>query len=361
LYHPKTNRMKHLFLFVLALCLTQVSYSQNEYNSSWDSDFSQFNYLPIPYTPTLNVNKITFEEIDINKNKVKKHVKYYNNKRKVVSYLLINDKNDTLVLGIQEYTAEGKIKSGQKFKKNVLVASSKSDYDDNGRITKWMKTKGNRKVVACNTWKWNEKGYMTESVLYKRDTTKIKYRWVYDYTDDKRSMSTLYDNKGKVVKIWSYQCNQEGEKLEKKEKVTQICKWNKIDDKYLIKTWRSFDEKGKIKKDVYKYNATDSTIIEHRTYNEKDSLIYICTYNNSWEKPLTVTSFDKKGNKSYEQATTYENNRKVSYSFFLSKKKGMKKVMKVDYSYDNQGMLAEERYFDSKGIHYKTIKLTYEL
>lgn len=353
--------MKHLFLFVLALCLTKLLYSQNEYNSSWDSDFNQINYSPIPYTPTLNVNKITFDEIDIKKNKVKKHVKYYNSKRKVVSCFIINEKNDTLLLGIQDYTAEGKIKSGQKFKKNVMIVSSITDYDDKGRMTKWVKTKGNRKIVACNTWKWNEKGFMTESVSYRRDTTKIKHKWVYDYTDDKRSMSTLYNGKGKVVKIWSYQCNQEGEKLEKKENVTQICKWNKTDDKYLIKTWRSFDEKGKIKKDVYKYNSTDSSIVEHRIYNEKDTLVFLATYDNSWEKPLTVASYDKKGKKSYEQTTTYQNNKKVSYSFALSRKKGMKKVMSINYVYDNQGMLAEERFIDSEGKHYKTVKLTYEL
>ncbi len=173
-------------------------------------------------------------------------------------------------------------------------------------------------------------------------------------------MSTLYNGKGKVLKIWSYQCNQEGEKLEKKENVTQICRWNKIDEKYLVKTWRSFDEKGKIKKDVYKYNANDSSIVEHRMFNENDSLIYICSYNSSWSLPLTVTSYDKKGKKSYEQISTYNNNKKSSYAFYLSKKSGMKLTMKIEYIYNDKDLLTEIRYIDSKGKHYKTIRLTYE-
>ncbi len=167
--HPhcitKKNRMKNLCLFVLAICLTEVSYSQSEYNNYWDSDFNQINYSPIQLTPTQNVSKITFEEINLKKNKIKKHIKYYNNNGKVVNYLFVNEKNDTLVQGIQEYTATGEVKSGKMFKKKVLMAYLNKEYDSQGHITKMIKNKGDKKVIYYNTWKWDEKGNMTESIL----------------------------------------------------------------------------------------------------------------------------------------------------------------------------------------------------
>jgi hypothetical protein len=354
--------MKHLSLLMLALCLalTQFSYSQSEYNPSNDFDFIQFNYLPISYTPSQKVNKITFEEINLKNNKTTTYVKNYNSKGKVVSYLLINHKNDTLILGIQEYTADGKMKLGQKFKKHVLAVAAKANFDEKGRITEWIKTNGNKKVVSYNTWKWNQNGNITESVQYKRDTTKIKSKWVYDYVDNNKISTILYNGKGKVLKMWSYQCNQEGEKLEKKEKVTQICRWNKSDDKYLTQSWRSFDEKGKVQKNVLKYNIKDTSIVEHCMYNDHDSLIYRCTYNNSWDKPLIACSYDKKGRKSYEQIHTYENDLITSYAYYTPRKAIMKTIMKVEYMYNNLGMLTEQRFFNHKGKHYKTIKLTYE-
>ncbi len=352
--------MKHLTILALCLALTQFSHAQSEYNPAWDSDFAQFNFTPINYTPTQKVNKITFEEINLRNNKTTTHVRNYNNMGKVVSYLQISPKKDTLIIGIQEYTNDGKMKLGRKFKKHVLTVASESNYDEKGRITKWVKTDGHKKVISCNTWKWNQSGNITESVEYKKDTTKIKNRWVYDYVDNKKTGTTLYDRKGKILKIWSYQCNQEGEKLEKKEKVTQICRWNQSDEKYIIKSTRSFDEKGKIQKNVYKYNIKDSTIAEHTIYNEKDSLVYRCIYDRSWDKPLVASSYDKKGRKSFEQIHTYENGQISSYAYYTQGKTAMKAIMRVEYIYNKQGLLAEQHFFNRKGKHYRTIKLTYD-
>jgi hypothetical protein len=354
--------MKHPLLLMLAFCLalTQISYSQNEYNTSFDNDFIRMMYYPNQNAPLKKGGKILYDVINPNGKNAEKYVKSFDSDGNLISYIHLNRTNDTIEKGAFSFLEKGKMKQSDIYKKSKLKKSTTFTYDKNNQLISFEIKNGKNKTLSLARWtinKINGKDRVTESVLYKRDTSKIKFKWVYDFNEDgSQSKSTLFNGTSKVKKVWSYQCNPEGEKTETKQNEVKICKNSYTDDQYLVYTRRFVDNKGRITKTITKYTAKDSLPIESCNFNEFDSLVYRNVYDKSWDKLISSTSYDKKGKKTVEFLYSYENGNQTSYSFSIGKKLKYKSIMK--YNIDNQ--LIEEQDYDSNGTLFRTIKLTYE-
>lgn len=349
--------MKKLFLYVLVFCLTTSLYSQNEYNSAFDQGYLNMRFTPSNFAPSKKVKKVTLEVITKNNNCVERYVKCFDNDANLTYFIHLNNRKDTIEKGIFSYIGQNKLKQSEIYKKGVLKSTTIFSYDENNHLISLLQQDGNHSMKSLALWKINEKNKITESVLYKKDTSNLKYRWVYDYYEDgAQSKSTLYNGKGRVKKVWSYQCSPEGEKVIPKEKEVQICKNTHIDEEFFIYTYRSVDKKGNVRKQVTKYTAKDRYPIESCIYNENDSLIHKSIYDKSFDKPISMISYDKKGKKTIQYYYTYENGNRSSYIFLIGSKMKYKSTMK----YNSDGLLIEELQYDSKGKLTKIIKLTYE-
>jgi hypothetical protein len=351
--------MKQQFMLMLALlCLTPLAYSQSEYNSTFDSDYSTLKYIPRNYIPPVKVKKITFEDLYPDGSIMEKQIKCYDEIGNMTYALQLNRKMDTIREGKFSYMGKDQITLSEIYKKRKMKSISRLTYDKYNHLTCYVKKNGKNKIKVYAKWNFSDKGKITESMAYKKDTSKVKNRWVYEYNEDgSQSKSTLFNGDGKIKRVWSYQCNPEGEKVEVKEKEVQICKNAHSDDQFYITTNRTVNEKGKVYKTVQKFTNMDRLPIESCTYNEKDSLVYKSVYDKSYDRPISHTGFNKKGKKTYEYTYTYENGKRTSYCFSNRGKLRYKTILK----YNSEGLLVEEQHSDSKGEIFRTTKLTYEL
>ncbi len=349
--------MKQLFLFMIALICLFPSYSQSEYNSTFDSDYTTMLFYPKYNNTSKKVNKIVFQEVSQDGTIEGKYIKCFDNYGNLTYYARINRKNDTVSEGKFTYQGKNLITLSQIYKKGKLKSTAISTYDKYYHMTSYVKRGKKNKIRVLATWTFNDNGKIKESLLFKKDSLKIRNRWVYEYNEDgTASKSILYSKNGSVKKVWSYQCNPEGEKVNVKEKEVQICKNSHSDDQFYIITNRSINEKGKVYKTVQKLTNTDHLPIESCTYNENDSLVSKSVYDKSYERPISFTGYNKKGKKTYEFVYTYENGNRTSYTF----SRGGKVRYKTIFKYNSEGFLVEEQHYNSKDELISTTKLIYE-
>lgn len=349
--------MKQQFMLMLALlCLTPFAHSQSEYNTTFDSDYTMMINYPKYNNPSKKVKKVIFEDLYPDGSIMGKHVKCFDSNGNLTYFLQLNRKMDTIREGKFSYISQNLITLGEIYKKGKLKSIAISTYDQFSHLTSYIKRNGKSRVLVFAKWAINNNGKIAESILYKKDTIKVKNRWVYEYNEDgSQSKSTLYTSEGKIKRVWSYQCNPEGEKVDVKEKEVQICKNIHSDEQFYISTWRSVNEKGKVIKNVRKYTSTDRLPIESCTYNENDSLINKSVYDKSYDRPISITGFNNKGKKTYEYTYTYENGKRTSYCFSNRGKLRYKTIMK----YNGEGLLVEEQHSNSKGEIISITKVSY--
>jgi hypothetical protein len=348
--------MKRLAFFLIILTAANVGFSQAEYNSAqflWN--VQQYDYVPFHYVPQRHVKQIVFEVKE--KKKVKKFLKKYNEAGKLLQYAKITNENDLLPI-IEIELDSAKINKITHYKKGKKTKVHDLKRGENGRIIAQMVTYPDNKTYNIATWEYSEMNCLLGSVLYKNKSNDVKYKWKYEYLDScKLSKTILYNGKGNVKNEWSYNCHDEGEKLEPVKNQTQVCRYDKTDDNHLIRTVQTFDEKGKIVKYVYKYSVQDTLIMEYARYNGKDQLVYLTKYDKDYKKPLLSISYKKNGEKYYEHSYLYTSGQ---LSQFIKTKNGQMQS-KSDYQYDDKGLLIGKKDYNKKGDVVKVVGLTYEL
>ncbi len=266
-----------------------------------------------------NVKKIVFDVTKTSPKKAEKYVKYFDELGNLTHFIRLNYKNDTLEEGFFSFIDKDKLTKSTVYKNSKLTFSTLWTYDQKQKLIAFVRENGKKKVQSMGKWTRNEKSFTTESVLYKKDTTKFCNKWVHEFNaDDSPAKTTLYQKNGKIKRIWSYHCNPLGEKVEKNEVL--FCRDTHSDDQYSYASWRIVGEKGKVEKIVNKYTLKDHLLLESSTYNESELLLHRSIYDQSEDRLLSSISYDKKGNQSVSYFYTYENQRPVSYKFYIGKK-----------------------------------------
>ena len=97
------------------------------------------------------------------------------------------------------------MKQSDIYKKSKLKKYTTFTYDKNNHLISFEIKNGKNKTLSLAKWilnKINGKDRVTESVLYTKDTSKIKYKWVYEFNEDgSQSKSTLFNGTSKVKKV----------------------------------------------------------------------------------------------------------------------------------------------------------------
>ncbi len=253
------------------------------------------------------------------KGKLKKHfLNKYDDYNFITEFKVINSKGEIKWLVIYKYNPFEQISYSMGKVKDTTILKG---------ITEFISYKYN-KMIFHNTQKFDSLKKL-ERVNYKRGGNGIKNRYEYKfYADGSRKETILYNSKGKIKYIWSYDCKAEGEIVSPHKDTIQICKWNEIDkDSNYINVDQTTDEKNRIIKLIYKYNKEHS-LIESSRYNEKEQLKY---------KHIAPSK-----DNNIEQNTNYYYNRKGEL------KKRKENIQKYDDK-DNRIEWIDTKYKDKKG------------
>lgn len=333
--------MKNI-LVTLFLFSATTSYAQSEYN--YENTWTQRRNSAIVF----NVPGVKNKEVDIVTKNVKRNKewhfkKQYDRNGKLIKYSKFS-KGEEIVLNENFYDDEGGVLNTREFKKTgKLKEELKIERNQEGKQVKSEKFK-NGKKVSTKVWNYRPAGCVEMSTMHKANGD-LKYKWMYEYyTECDKKRSVLLKPNGKVKKEWTYDCKQEGEQLEKKKDMTQICKWEELDGNYIVKVYQSLNDKGETYKMVSTFRSSDTAIVKVESYNGKEELERVYTYDFSYERPLTHKSF-KKGKVKYETVYTYENGNIASYT----SKRNSKVIYNSTYEYNEDNLLTEMKSFGKGG------------
>lgn len=371
---------KYLLTAIIPIFAVINSFSQ--YRSGYIiSNLSEeyVNFIPISYEPATKVKKIDFEIKFEDPKKTERYTRYYNDSGKITDIYRINDPNDTLPYYLLEYNDNDKLMNLSRFnKKGELYRKIVYERNAKGIPLDYKQYNSKNKIITHDTWVFNNDSLIKENIHYKKGSDKIWSRFVYDYDENKKRIrSTLYNGKGKLRKTWSYECNEQGTKLEKIKDEVQICQWDSITANYLIKVYQSFDEKGNITKTITKYDISDTTLLERAMYDKNDSLVFVYKYDHDFRKQ-TYYAFYSNGIKKSENINKYENGILVYSASYYKGKQLNESIYKyenglqtyrsstskgqtisvTERKYNDKDLLVEEKYTFKDKLK-KTISLTY--
>ncbi len=255
----------------------------------------------------------------------------YNNKQILFKY----NKNNC-------FTDYKLIKNGKLIKHEIV------EYNDSCRVLKYEYYKKNdtklkRKWVAEYDKSQNKKLSETH---YSKDGVTEKSRWEYYYYENGKHKQTKYYKKGELKHIWNYTCDDEGKEQKKDVETTQVCKIKEyLEDSSYVIVNRSTDNKGRITKNVTKYNK-DGKILEARTYNYKGKILWgnDYRYNCKGQKIQSIT-YKRGGLIWLKEEWFYNNDLTVKYKYY-----GRKGKLKhsVEYKYNTDKQLIERAEYDKR-------------
>lgn len=317
-------------VFTLLFVISLTGYSQQEYNYVFDRRIRHIDDNELMKSPYDSVSIATSYFQLKNKKPEIIQRRYENNFFTAVFKV---EENKLIPINKYEYDQYGNIIRVTVFKKGNIYRETHFVKTPDGKILEWKTTKGKtQKIVQRSTWTYNEDGCLAESKRYKAKGTVIDKKWEYFYYDScKISRSVLSKGNGKLINEWSFMCQPEGEKLEKKKKITQVCRQHAADT-FLTYIEQSFDEKGKITKHVYKKTLKDSLLLEWSIYNEKNQLVRKSTYDKSPSRE-TSSVYYYKGKKIWERNMQYNNDGLLISGQYYKKGK-MYRSFKKEYNND---------------------------
>lgn len=348
------NTKTKLTIIALLLSIAVVA-QKTEVNFISDYSFNAANFQPV-FLSHLNMkikSDVDQQHFVITNRKGNKteYYKEFNENGQLLKYYKKDAKKSTVAIAEFEYEdANGK--TATYYKKGKMKYRIDQNWE-NGRLIENKQTNEKGVVLKKTTWQYNSDGCLVSTARFKKHDV-LKNKWEYEYYDKcDRSRSKIYNGKGKLISVWTYDCNQEGEKLTTKADTVQVCQWSEISADYIVKVQQTFDEKGKIVKHVSKYSASDTTILESATYDQNENLLYRSVYDKNNHKILKMEHF-KKGEKSASFEYTYENNMLASYGYIHKNK--LRWRCEYDFSGDK---LTEQRTYGKKNKWVSTIKIEY--
>jgi len=352
----KLNSITTLALILFAVQLLPAQNIQR-YTYDWRQD--RLMYWPIEYQPSVDVKQITYNLKSRNKNRIYKYVKEYNNAGKITSYLSEDKKGKLRPWNKYYYEKDTQLVKADIFLWNndkPLYTIEYKRTPDYKKPLEQKKTKPSGKIVYRNEWKYNADSCLTEFTRYGKGGTDIEKKFVYEHADScKISKSTLYNGKNKVKEIWTYNCDAAGQKLEKKKDETQVCEWKHYSGDTLTYSYQTFDEKGRVVKNVGKSLLPDTLMIEWS--KSRNDIPYVKhTYDKSVDKPLTFTDYNKKGEEHFHKKYEYQNGKIAS---IVTTKKG-NPYEKAVYTYNADNLLVELKKYDNKPEPWQVITLEYQ-
>ena len=340
--------------FILVISILSKAQKNSEYNYISFS-YNKKNTDDKPFVNSMKGKTVLYEVINTKKNKREKFQKTFNERGYLSEfYQLQNDEKTPLQLST--FNDSGLIVNNKVYNKNGLkeeVVINRMNYKAINELIKLKK--GKEKSRKVFHYRASEPDCDSVSYWYKKG--KLKRKWIHEYYDKCERKKTLLQNSdGKTLKEWSYDCKSEGELVEHKKNVTQVCKWEEVDDKYIMYIRQSIKDNGKTVKGVFKHRRSDTAIVSITYYDSKNRKESYTLYDPDIKYRRIKSEFYKNnGEVSWSEEFTYESNVLKS-----SVEKSGRWFNKVDYQYDSLGLLKKLTFHIKKeGNIYRETILSY--
>lgn len=252
---------------------------------------------------------------------------YFNNgrekKRVVSSYL-----NDSLLVSKSIYK-KGVLKSLHQYKRNENnLVYLETFHNHKKELTKEIKRTFNafNKVEKLETYK---KGKLNSYITYQ-------------YNQEGGLLSYVkYDKNNKIIRVSNFECSPVGE-YSKKVKQYAVCKYDANIDGFLFKTEEQKNEKGLLRKTVYKYRSSDTALVNISVYNNENQKTFHIDY---LPEIKDVVNIEKYNNGKLKVSKHYKYVNGLRSELVIKNKKNQ--TSRFEYAYTN-GHLSHFKKYDKK-------------
>jgi hypothetical protein len=220
------------------------------------------------------------------------------------------------------------------------ISTDKSKYDKLNNCIEYATYGKNGKIKRKMEYDWDSTTEL-QARSYKNGID-LKYKWVFEYYPDKTSKKTTkYNSKGKVKKVWTYDCNLLGDVQKKHEDTVKMCRFDSSDlQGYYYRIVKKSMENGKLQKTIYKYSK-DSLYMGHSMYDEKNRLKNMSEISYSGDTAIKYYRYYNKKGRMYQYILVKQDKQYHNYyseSCWKSKKCAKTKYVS-QYLYDKNGLL----------------------
>jgi hypothetical protein len=335
--------MKNIFSLLITFTLSifivkaQLGISHHKYSTDDDWKLSQLLSNYNSHTSLDSLKKVKY----IHK---KSTTDIVFNKNGAIKSISSTKRNKTIPkLDIKYIAPERPIEYSIYNKRGKHLYTVFSKYKDSLQITKTERLKTNERVFYKKQWKYNDKNQLIEHLKFDKDTTKIKTKWLYEYDrEGKKTTSRAYNNKEVLIFEYSFDCNPEGKKKEKKVNYALVCSSTDYRNDYLIETNEQNNLKGKVTRTVNTYLASDTTLLNAKRYDHKDRIQYSSAYNSS--NKIISYEWHRRGKLISKSKWEYNGDN------FLSRQNYWRGKLnnKVEYIYNEERVIETKLYHKSK-------------
>ncbi|MBN2683061.1 MAG: hypothetical protein JXR58_11175 [Bacteroidales bacterium] len=158
-------------------------------------------------------------------------------------------------------------------KKGELQVEEQLTYDSQGNETGYMQYKDEEKKLVKSWLAEYNNNKIVKRQFFKKGNENPTNLWIYEYYSDGANKQTSYFKKGKLQRVWSFECDSEGKETNLKD-TFQLCEYKEYhNDGSYTEVFRTTSKKGKIQKTLKTYDK-DSSLVKSLTYNSKDQIRY---------------------------------------------------------------------------------------
>jgi hypothetical protein len=357
------NKLKILtVIFVLVVSGIQSAYAQKYYSYYSELYFpmwynSKYYFPKENITREMHVEKVLLIETNYKSGKASKQkvirAKKYDQNGNEAEFFNFNRKGKIKYANISTFDTANYRTEQIINKRKRQISHIKAVYNQNGQCIEFAhynkKGKPGNKMVY--TW---DSTKLFEAFSYKKGTD-LKYKWVHEYYPNKTNKKiTKYDSKGKIKKVWTYDCSILGEIQKKHEDTIKMCRIDSVDHEGLLyRVHRQSMENGKMYTTIYKYSK-DSIYLGYKYYDHKNRMVSYSDTRFSGDTSINVyKSYNKNGKVKVSTLYKKDKQKRNLYTENCYKERRCANTKHVtEYFYDKKGLLNKEIHCKGKYLNY---------
>lgn len=289
----------------------------------------------------------------IYKKKVRNTIYKFNDKGYLTEFYKGKKDDSTEKKALVYYDEKNRIKSAKYYKKHKVDLQFNFVHNEKDKLTEFKRMNEDCEIVILRNFKYNNDGFIEESTQSFKNSSETKLTWKYEYYDKGKISHSYFYKKGKLKREYDYMCKEEGEQVTRKN-LNKVCQWYETNKDTLTAIYQNTDDKGKVRKTIYKYTVKDTLILAEIHYTDKNQLQLKITYDKSHDKQLSYTYY-KKGKPGYSNQTTYHEDKITSVTHMYKGKLSSKE----EYAFNESNQLTSSKSYNKKEKIIGEMNVTY--
>jgi len=367
----KTETMKHLFICFSIIysvgLFAQSEYNHDMFNSYLFYSIDDMHYLIHPKSQLAEngVSSLTVQRT-LGDSLVPQYIQKFDTSGNVVQSIAFNKKGEMTYMNTYDFSrynktyvktnSKGKELKRREFMQDSITNQTQNHYYKNGKIISSSITS----YISYTDESGETRYQPAKSEFFKKGKTTPQKVWEYTYyPNNTKKTSSISNKKGKVKKVWSYECKEEGELMASTKDTIKICNLRESDDDGLsVSITRNFDKKGRPEKTISKYK--NNAMYSYEQYNKNDILVRKIIYSECKQAQgnFDINEFilyNNKGEETYRRVMKHDENCNTN-EWKIYKKGDLQSS--ASFSFDESNNQTSASFF-KKGQNFKNLKYFY--